>query len=142
MYDDFKLCDKEEFEKIALEYSRKNKAQILGLSDIDKNFKKDFNNVLNMSARLYFDLKQREIKGFRDVLKHLKSINLDMAKVYKEKFLEEFLPNKDISLNKPYVNVLIDIIKNCVELLKYDNLDALRQNILKYMNIISLIFTK
>ena len=142
MYDDFKLCDKEEFEKIALEYSRKNKAQILGLSDIDKNFKKDFNNVLNMSARLYFDLKQREIKDFRDVLKHLKSINLDMAKVYKEKFLEEFLPNKDISLNKPYVNVLIDIIKNCVELLKYDNLDALRQNILKYMDIISLIFTK
>ena len=142
MYDDFKLCDKEEFERIALEYSRKNKAQILGLSDIDKNFKKDFSDVLNMSARLYFDLKQREIKGFRDVLKQLKSINLDMAKVYKEKFLEEFLPNKDISLNKPYVNVLIDIIKNCVELLKYDNLDALRQNILKYMDIISLIFTK
>ena len=142
MYDDFKLCDKEEFERIALEYSRKNKAQILGLSDIDKNFKKDFSDVLNMSARLYFDLKQREIKGFRDVLKQLKSINLDMAKVYKEKFLEEFLPNKDISLNKPYVNVLIDIIKNCVELLKYDNLDALRQNILKYMDIISLIFIK
>lgn len=142
MYDDFKLCDKEEFEKIALEFSRKNKAQILGLSDIDKNFKKDFNNVLNMSARLYFDLKQREIKGFSSVLKQLKSINLDMANTYREKFSEEFLPSKDISLNKPYVNVLIDIIKNCVDLLKYDNLDALRQNISKYMDIISLIFIK
>ena len=86
MYNDFKLCDKEEFEKIALEYSRKNKAQILGLSDIDKNFKKDFSNILNMSARLYFDLKQREIKGFSGVLKQLKSITKQKQKERKKSY--------------------------------------------------------
>ena len=142
MYDDFKLCDSKEFERIAKEYQTQNKAQILDLSNDTQNKKKYFKNVLNKVAGLYFDLEQRKIKGFESIIKNIKKENLTLAEIYKEKFLEEFIPDIKTVNGKNIIFNFIDVIKELINLLSYSDLDALRQNILGYLNIIKAIFQK
>lgn len=140
MYDDFKLCGKEEFEEIAKEYYNKNKAEILSLSTDNLNIKEELKDVLNLSKNLYFALKQREIGRFDNILKKLKNANINLANTFKNKFREEYVPDTSSFVGEINIEYLVNIIKRLIPLLKQDNLDALRQNICDYLDIIPLFF--
>lgn len=142
MYDDFKMCDGVEFDKIAKEYYKKNKAQILDLSGDTKYNKEEFKDILNLSKNLYFDLKQRGIKGFEDVLKNVKLVNLELAKIYKDIFLEDFVPDINKSYNFCIVKGFVELIKRLIGLLKRDNLGDFKENIMKYLDILGNILEK